>query len=255
MNAILILLATCFVLVCAAKKISFAVESFNPQDYIDFDEVDNEYYYDDEFELEKNDLVSSEVTTLANAEGPDSIPMPVDEESPRAPERRPSVCRQKTGYVASQDNCNRFYICEPQKTAVMGLCPPGLWFDADHSDAEDNEVVCVLPEVICATDHTTAYQYCNCSTLYPTLIAQANGAIDQEDPLLETSHDCIIDNELHLFPSAVDCERYFICHNGRVFRMQCKPGFHFNAAANYCDVPNEAGCQVSNHKNTIRAVP
>lgn len=151
-------------------------------------------------------------------------------------------------YVANRQDCNRFFVCGSgageRTEPLLGICPSGLWFDPYHTD--NNKVMCILPEVLCATDHTEAYRYCNCSNIVPSFAMQANElAADIEmDPLIETSIICIVDNELHLYASKRDCERYFVCYNQKVFRMQCKPGMHFNAVHGYCDTQYEAKCEV-----------
>lgn len=185
----------------------------------EFDELSNEYSYDsDEFDSEEKAF------------------------------RR--ICTSNEGsYIANRDNCNRFYVCEQEDERyvdpLVGMCPPGMWFDPNHSDSE---VLCVFPEVLCATDHTAAYRYCNCTDMHPLAATQVNGigGEELEDPMIETSPECIVDNQLHFYPSTADCGRYFICYNEKVFRMQCKPGFHFNVDMGYCDTAEEAGCKVWN---------
>lgn len=182
----------------------------------DFDETSNDYSFDSS-EVESNENIMQRTCSISEG-----------------------------SYAANKNDCNRFYVCGENEmgrsTSLLGMCPPGMWFDPNHSDSE---VLCVFPEVICATDHTDAYRYCNCTEKYPTAAMQVNGmgeAVD--DPLIETSPECIVDNELHMYPSARDCERYFICYNEKVFRMQCKPGRHFNAEGGFCDSPEEAECAV-----------
>lgn len=159
-----------------------------------------------------------------------------------------SICSNtQESFVANRENCNQFYVCdennEENSEPSSGTCPPGMWFDPNHSDSE---VLCVYPEVICVTNHTDVYRYCNCTQKYPALIVQVNDMNSKfDDPLLETSTQCVVDNQLYAYASEKDCERYFICYNEKVFRMQCKPGMHFNADEGYCDTPSEAQCDVS----------
>lgn len=159
-------------------------------------------------------------------------------------------------YRANRRNCNQFFVCNTENqyhaigqqsrepSVLIGVCPPNMWFDADHSD--NDEVICTHYEVICATDHTEMYKYCNCKTIYAatinTGVQQAN--IETDNSLNEESINCIVDNEFHLFESEKDCERYYICFNTKVYPLQCKPGLHFNPAMKYCDVPEKAQCKV-----------
>lgn len=157
--------------------------------------------------------------------------------------------RSRNAYVENRMDCNRFFVCaqdddQPPSKPLVGVCPPGMWFDPYHSD---DEVLCVFPEVLCATDHTDAYSYCNCSA---TFAAHAGSDADQ-DALIESSTECIVDNQLHLYESKRDCERYFACYNEKVFRMQCKPGMHFNVRKGYCDTPEATDCVVRAHCQTV----
>lgn len=198
--------------------VSSAHVSFNfTQADFDFDEASNDYSYD-------STAIDSEESHV-----------------------RRLCSRSQALYVEDRMNCNRFYACGEDSgqrrrlDPVAGMCPPGMWFDPNHSDSE---VLCVFPEVLCATNHTDAYQYCNCSANYE---ANAVAQIEYDlarDPLIESSPICIVDNQLHLYASKRDCERYFVCYNERIFRMQCKPGMHFNAQRGYCDALEEANCEV-----------
>lgn len=164
-----------------------------------------------------------------------------DEDNDDDDEDDPAMCRFSKGYVPNRSNCNQFYICGSEKLGPMlGMCPPGLWFDPEHTEIDD--IVCIYPEVACTNHQIDMFKYCKCSELYPMGILAANA--NSNDALMESSPQCIVDNEFHVYASAVDCERYFICYNGNVKRLQCKPGLHFNAAHAYCDHPNTANCKV-----------
>lgn len=147
-------------------------------------------------------------------------------------------------FVPNRNDCSQYFVCGTNEEApIMGMCLHGMWFDPHHSDSE---ALCVFPEIICATDHTDAYQYCNCTEHYPKTAKQPGEIINAfDDPLIETSPLCIVDNKLHTYGSERDCERYFICYNEMVFRMQCKPGMHYNADHGFCDLPEKAECEVS----------
>lgn len=159
-------------------------------------------------------------------------------------------------YRPNRKNCNHFYVCNTENqyqtigqqsresSVLIGVCPPNMWFDADHSD--NDEVICTHYEVICASKHTEMYNYCNCKAIKATASStghqQAN--IETDDSLNEESISCIVDNEFHLFESEKYCERYYICFNTKVYPMKCKPGLHFNPTMKYCDVPEKAQCKV-----------
>lgn len=50
-------------------------------------------------------------------------------------------------------------------------------------------------------------------------------------------------NEVRLLPSEW-CEWYYICINGVPALVPCRPGQHWNAVNEYCDDPENAGCDV-----------
>lgn len=152
------------------------------------------------------------------------------------------VCRFSNGFVPNRNDCNQFYICGGGKLGpVLGMCPPGMWFDPEHT--ENDDIVCIYPEVACTNNQIDMFKYCKCRELYPSGIQAANA--NNNDALMESSSQCIVDNEFHIYASAVDCERYFVCYNGNIKRLQCKSGLHFNAAYGYCDHPIAANCGVS----------
>lgn len=151
------------------------------------------------------------------------------------------MCVLSKGVVPNRSNCNQFYICGGSKLGPMlGICPAGMWFDPEHT--EDDDIVCIQPEVACTNNQIDMFKYCKCRELFPSGIKAASAK--NNDALMETSPQCIVDNEFHMYASAIDCERFFICYNGNVKRMQCKPGLHFNAANGYCDHPIAASCGV-----------
>lgn len=151
------------------------------------------------------------------------------------------MCLFSKGVVPNRSNCNQFYICGGSKSEPMlGICPAGMWFDPEHT--EDDDIMCIEPEVACTNNQIDMFKYCKCGELFPSGIKAASAK--HKDALMETSPQCIVDNEFHMYASAIDCERYFICYNGNVKRMQCKPGLHFNAAHGYCDHPIAANCGV-----------
>lgn len=50
--------------------------------------------------------------------------------------------------------------------------------------------------------------------------------------------------EIVFLPSK-NCNEYYICLNGVPNPVQCRPGSHWNADRQFCDLPANAGCKVS----------
>lgn len=138
----------------------------------------------------------------------------------------PAICTDGS-YVANSENCSTFFACE-NGGLKEARCPPHMWFDPNYK----GNTLCNHPEVICAADNGV----CDCAQKYPPL---------KPDPLMEPSITCLMDNRFHLRTSNVECGRYFVCFNEKVFRMECRPGFHFNPKAGMCDYPELVNCRVS----------
>lgn len=59
--------------------------------------------------------------------------------------------------------------------------------------------------------------------------------------------ECPLDTTEVVFLPADHCDEYYICLNGVPNLFQCREGQHWNEAANYCDEPHLAGCDVRNY--------
>lgn len=129
-------------------------------------------------------------------------------------------------FIPNGLNCSTFLACDHGRLTEAN-CPPNMWFDPNfHGDT-----LCNYPEVVCAANNSV----CNCAVEYPPL---------EPDPLIEIGVQCLKDNRFHLSGSNVDCGRYFICYNENVFRMECRPGFHYNHQTEMCDYPELVNCKV-----------
>ncbi len=121
-------------------------------------------------------------------------------------------------------NCSQFFDCTNKEGSY---CPQGMWFDPNY----EGDTFCQFPEVICAADNNI----CDCAEKYPP---------PPPDPLIEQSVSCLNDNRFHLYPSQVNCGRYFICHNDMKYRMECRQGLHYNSKTEMCDYPEVVNCRV-----------
>lgn len=52
-------------------------------------------------------------------------------------------------------------------------------------------------------------------------------------------------DQLVFIPSSRDCNRYYICHNHQTIGLNCAPGKHFDPINNWCDIPENANCEVA----------
>lgn len=51
-----------------------------------------------------------------------------------------------------------------------------------------------------------------------------------------------MDEPIKVFPDEEDCEAYFICRHGSLFRKTCAPGFKFDRDNLNCNVPDKVDC-------------
>lgn len=100
-------------------------------------------------------------------------------------------------------DCNAFYVCDANEL-ILTHCPPTLHFNPQLE-------VCDYP----------------------------NAAGCAAPP---TPNDCPAVGVSMLLPHP-DCRLFYQCDNGTPIERQCHGQLHWNALANYCDWPQEAGCQ------------
>lgn len=46
-----------------------------------------------------------------------------------------------------------------------------------------------------------------------------------------------------------DCSKFYLCLRGRLFKLPCSKGLHFNEKRKTCDLPANAKCVPMSHKN------
>lgn len=111
------------------------------------------------------------------------------------------------------DNCYQFLMCWEGALWEME-CDPGELFDPWTGFCEDEEYVECLD----------------------------NNWPDYPDPDAECPPAG--SDEIRFLPSHY-CEEYYICINGWPVLMHCRPGQHWNVWEEFCDDPENAGCEVS----------
>lgn len=134
-------------------------------------------------------------------------------------------------------DCSKFYICT-QQGAVEQSCPSGLHWN-------QNVDVCDWPQVAGCTAGTgnplTTTTELPLTVVPTTTTSEAaletNSAPDGKCPE-------VYDPNNEVFLPHADCTKYYQCTlNGRPVEMSCPPGLHWNANANWCDWPAQAGCR------------
>lgn len=130
--------------------------------------------------------------------------------------------------------CKYFFYCRNGES-IEGFCPNNMWFNFDAG-------ICDRPENV----------YCT----FDTKPTHANGHAQEDDE--NVSCPMTIDAPAVKFiPSKTDCGRYYICNHGQAIKQHCTDNLHWNVAANKCDQPSNARCQVNNNirkKKNVRRV-
>ncbi|MBC9911130.1 carbohydrate-binding module family 14 protein [Chitinophaga varians] len=62
-------------------------------------------------------------------------------------------------------------------------------------------------------------------------------------------HACV-DGEL--YPHPEDCSKFIKCDNGTPIELTCPAGLHFNPTMQYCDFPENAGCEAGGSKQCYK---
>lgn len=109
------------------------------------------------------------------------------------------------------DSCQEYLICW-QGELWEGICDPGLLFDPWDAYCDDAD------NVVCLDDQ------------WPE---------DNDCPPFGST-------EIRFLPSYY-CDEFYICINGEPVLWFCRPGQHWNAVKEFCDDPENAGCDVSSN--------
>lgn len=129
-------------------------------------------------------------------------------------------------------DCSKFYICT-QEGAVEKNCPPGLHWN-------QNANVCDWPQN--AGCSATTGNPLTTTTEQPLTSKPSVGSTTNSAPDGKCPEEYDPNNEVFL-PHA-DCTKYYLCTwNGRPVEQSCPPGLDWNAYANRCDWPAQAGCR------------
>ena len=99
----------------------------------------------------------------------------------------------------------------------LGECPEDMLFDSVDLVCDYDNIICWEPEV-----ETEEPEIPN-----PDSECPPRGSTDI------------------VFLPSKNCNEYYICHNGVPNLFFCRPGSHWNADKEFCDLPANAGCNVS----------
>lgn len=123
-------------------------------------------------------------------------------------DRCPLVNTSPPTQLPHESDCGLFYICETGRRIVLS-CPPGQHWRADKD-------WCDWPDVA----------GCN-----------LGGGTDDRCPADNSGPPVHLPHE--------DCSKFYKCDWGIPVEMDCPDGQHWNAAADYCDHPENANCEAA----------
>ncbi|XP_054272058.1 protein obstructor-E-like [Macrosteles quadrilineatus] len=141
------------------------------------------------------------------------------------PAQATEQCPHQFGYYRLGDaqNCGQFMICASGVGHVFD-CPDGLAFN-------EYSLRCDWPDQVDNCD-AEAYLGFSCPQNDPNTIFAKEG--------------------YRFFRSPADCQKYFICIDGRPRRFSCGEGYAFNELISSCDgVENVTGCGFPQQKRQV----
>ncbi|XP_017791184.1 PREDICTED: chondroitin proteoglycan 2-like [Habropoda laboriosa] len=146
---------------------------------------------------------------------------PIDVDCQGRPNRQPAqsteICPHQYGYfkVGDHQNCGQFMNCADGRGHIFD-CPEGLAFNA-------------------------ATYRCDWPDQVPDCDAEAFLGFRCPDELKNPN----LRDGIHLYRSHLDCQRYYICVNGRPRLQNCGKGKAFNEDINTCDdAENVTNCEI-----------
>lgn len=113
-----------------------------------------------------------------------------------------------------------------------GRCADNMFFDS-------LDMVCDFFEYV--TCYEPDYEIVETTTNPPVVTTPK---APEEIPIPDSQCPPRGSTEIIFLPSK-NCNEYYICHNGLPNLFFCRPGTHWNANEQFCDLPSNAGCTVS----------
>jgi len=87
------------------------------------------------------------------------------------------------------------------------------------------------------------------STEVPTKVS--TDVPEQASTAISTDSTTIICSNNEFWPAEDNCEAFYRCIGGQVFKFLCPAHKHYNANTKQCDEPGEAGCDVENLQQPV----
>ncbi|KAJ6645710.1 Peritrophin-1 [Pseudolycoriella hygida] len=187
-----------------------------------------------------------------------------------------NICgdHRERAVIPSNGSCTQYFVCvggNPQPNT----CPKGHWFNPEESrcDSSVNEKCNPAEEFKCPPTGIVFLphdEYCDkyfmCFAGFPVLTSCADGLyFDRESLKCDYPEvaECMLEKcplstepfEIVFLPSNVDCEKYYICYNGKAIEQYCAPGIHWNAVTNQCDFVENARCSYEEPEEPQQPLP
>lgn len=141
-------------------------------------------------------------------------------------------------------DCGSFYQCSHNE-AYLIMCPNNLHFSPVTTKCEDPRTVNCA--VIDGSDEEPDIPD-------PEPSEPSEEEPDEEEDSKEPGQgggengefECPADSDWEFFPSEKDCGKYYLCMDGEATKLECDDDLWFNPETEFCDLPENVDCNVSN---------
>ncbi|KAG5669038.1 hypothetical protein PVAND_016940 [Polypedilum vanderplanki] len=129
-------------------------------------------------------------------------------------------------HLPHETECNLFYKCSHGRRVLME-CPENLHWSVEYDRCEYPSIagcdINFLPPL---------------PTWTPPISTTTEG-FENQCPEIDDPDDLVF------LPSNESCEIYYLCFNGDKIQRKCNEGLHWNVELNWCDFPENSGCELN----------
>lgn len=168
-------------------------------------------------------------------------------------------------FVRDVTACNAFFRCEQGGSFSPGTCANDWMFSQEQQRCllpqQANCFQCPSDPIIDLTFEGSCNQFVRCITGQPQHLECGPG-LQFDQNLQSCNHENLVNCDNAAPPpvqcpavddplnrvfvrDANDCAVYFVCVQGTPHRRTCPPSLGFNLVTNICDLPEAAGCPLS----------
>ncbi|TMW40249.1 hypothetical protein DOY81_014671, partial [Sarcophaga bullata] len=129
--------------------------------------------------------------------------------------------------LENKNNCETYYKCE-DKAALLQNCPLGQYYNSQlNACIPDVEGVCLMKP-----------------TITPS-IAQALNNLNKDLNKIEAECKLLGAQGVNFQTFPNDCNTFYICINGQIYKQQCPQDFYYDSDKKYCVIDTENKCKAN----------